>query len=65
MTPSDQALLHAVLRTDFGAFLERCFLTLNPGRTFLPNWHHKAIAYQLERIRRGEINRLIINMPPP
>jgi hypothetical protein len=31
---------------------------------FLPNWHIKAIAYQLERIRRGEINRLIINMPP-
>src|SRR6185503_17557267 len=24
----------------------------------------RAIAYQLERIRRGEITRLIINLPP-
>ena len=30
----------------------------------MPNWHITAIAYQLERIRRGEITRLIINMPP-
>ena len=27
-------------------------------------WHVEAIAYQLERVRRGEIRRLIINMPP-
>ena len=41
-----------------------CFLYLNPGAPYLPNWHIKAIAYQLDRIRRGEITRLIINMPP-
>jgi predicted phage terminase large subunit-like protein len=39
-------------------------MTLNPGSPYLPNWHISAIAYQLERIRRGGINRLIINMPP-
>ena len=27
-------------------------------------WHVEAIAYQLERVRRGEVRRLIINMPP-
>jgi predicted phage terminase large subunit-like protein len=64
MTIEDRALLNAALRSDFVLFLKRCFLTLNPGRTFLPNWHLFAIAYQLERIRRGEINRLIINLPP-
>src|SRR5260370_16426973 len=41
-----------------------CFLYLNPGAPFLQNWHIKAIAYQLDRVRRGEIPRLIINMPP-
>ena len=46
------------------AFCTRCVLHLNPGAAFLPNWHIKAIAYQLDRIRRGEITRLIINMPP-
>ncbi|WP_439394112.1 phage terminase large subunit [Bradyrhizobium sp. PMVTL-01] len=64
MTNLDVALLDAVLRTDFESFVHRCFLHLNPGAQFLPNWHIRAIAYQLERVRRGEITRLIINMPP-
>ncbi len=61
---NDQSVFYALLRSDFESFLHRCFLTLNPGATYLPNWHIKAIAYQLDRIRRGETNRLIINMPP-
>jgi len=35
---------------------------LNKGYT--PSWHHEQIAHQLERIERGEIDRLIITMPP-
>ena len=57
-------MLDAILRNDLESFLRRCLVTLNPGMPFLPNWHIKAIAYQLERVRRGEVNRLIINMPP-
>lgn len=64
MTHSDQAVLDAALRNDFPTFLHRCMLTLNPGAPFLPNWHIDAIAYQLERVRTGEVKRLIINMPP-
>jgi predicted phage terminase large subunit-like protein len=64
MNQSDQEIFRAVLRSDFLAFLHRCMLTLNPGAPFLSNWHIEAIAYQLERVRRGEITRLIINMPP-
>lgn len=59
-----KALLNAILRNDFESFLQRCLAMLNPGTPYLPNWHISAIAYQLERVRRGEINRLIINMPP-
>ena len=59
-----QQALDYILRTNFECFLQMCFLYLNPGATYLPNWHIKAIAYQLDRIRRGEITRLIINMPP-
>src|ERR1700674_1734950 len=59
-----QQAVDAILRNDFEIFLERCLLSLNPGAPFLPNWHIKAIAYQLDRIRRGEITRLAINMPP-
>src|SRR6516165_4002478 len=64
MTTQDVALFDELLRRDFMTFLHRCFLWLNPGATFLPNWHIRAIAYQLERVRRGEITRLIINLPP-
>ena len=64
MNSQEIVLLDEILRSDFGKFLHRCFLWLNPGATFLPNWHIRAIAYQLERIRRGEITRLIINLPP-
>src|SRR5712671_2488658 len=61
---SDGRLLQALLRNDFRAFVERVFLTLTPGQTFIRSWHLEAIAYQLERVRRGETKRLIINMPP-
>ena len=64
MNCSDQDFLNAALRSDFPAFLHRCVLTLNPGAPFLPNWHIEAIAYQLEKIRTGELTRLIINLPP-
>src|SRR5215469_2237436 len=64
MNSHDTERLHAVLRSDFVTFLYRCFLHLNPGAIFLPNWHIRAIAYQLDRVRRGEITRLIINLPP-
>jgi predicted phage terminase large subunit-like protein len=59
-----QQAFNYILRANFECFLQMCFLYLNPGAPYLPNWHIKAIAYQLDRIRRGEITRLIINMPP-
>jgi predicted phage terminase large subunit-like protein len=57
-------MLNAVLRSNFKSFLYRCMLTLNPGAVFMPNWHIDAIAHQLQRVRAGEITRLIINLPP-
>ena len=59
-----QQAVDFILRNNFERFPQMCFLHLNPGAPFLPNWHIKAIAYQLDRVRRGEITRLIINMPP-
>lgn len=57
-------LFNAIIRSDFASFVHRSVLTLNPGSIFIPNFHIDAIAYQLELIRRGEINRLVINLPP-
>ena len=61
---SDARLLEALLRNDFRAFLHKVFATLSPGQTYVNTWHVEAIAQRLERVRRGEIRRLIINMPP-
>jgi hypothetical protein len=60
----DERLYRALLRNDFRAFLEKTFRTLSPGDKYVWNWHIDAIAWRLERVRRGEIKRLIINMPP-
>lgn len=32
--------------------------------TYKVNWHHKMLADALERVERGELKRLIVNMPP-
>jgi predicted phage terminase large subunit-like protein len=61
---SEVRLLRALLRQNFNAFVEKAFATLAPGQAFDPGWHLRAIGWQLERVRRGEITRLIINMPP-
>jgi predicted phage terminase large subunit-like protein len=63
-TFSERDLLRAVLREDFPSFLRKTFDTLSPGQRFIPGWYMDALAYQLERVRTGEIKRLIINMPP-
>jgi predicted phage terminase large subunit-like protein len=62
--PFDRRVLEATLRRDFGSFVHKAFNSLSPGQVFVPGFYIDAIVYQLERMRRGEITRLIINMPP-
>ena len=62
--PSDRRILEALLRSDFRAFVQKVFATLAPGQRYVGAWNIEAIAWRLERLRRGEIRRLIINMPP-
>jgi predicted phage terminase large subunit-like protein len=54
----------AALRLRFDLFLMRCFLTVNPGAAFVDNWHIDAMVHQVERIRDGEVRRLIVNVCP-
>ena len=53
-----------ILHNDFGAFLQRSFLELNPQGQFEPNWHIEVLAAKLEQVRRGKCKRLIVNLPP-
>jgi predicted phage terminase large subunit-like protein len=60
----EQAFHDVILRENFDALVRRIVMMLNPGSPYLPNRHIDAIGYQLKRVQRGEITRLIINMPP-
>ena len=53
--PSEARALEALLRNDFRAFVHKVFTTLCPGQDYVSSWHVEAIAWQLERVRRGEI----------
>ena len=54
----------AFSRNDFYTFMHRAFLELNPRTPFFHNWHNELIAAKLEACLRGEVGRLIINVPP-
>jgi predicted phage terminase large subunit-like protein len=56
--------LAAVCRQDLSSFAERSFRELNPGTSYVPNFHQHAITAALERMRTGSLRRLIINVPP-
>jgi predicted phage terminase large subunit-like protein len=61
LTPEEYRTL---LRQDLSPFIHKSFSELNPQTKFLPNWHNEVIAAELEKCRRGETKRLIINLPP-
>jgi predicted phage terminase large subunit-like protein len=69
MTPQPPAALSreeylAALRSDFYTFLHRCFVELNPSLRFLSNWHIELLAATLQGLGKGDLRRLIINIPP-
>ncbi len=54
----------AILRNDLTSFIELSFFELNPGTEFIPGKYIDLIASALEKCRRGQTKRLIINLPP-
>lgn len=54
----------AILRADLASFTSKVFQTVDPLGEYQHSWHIDLIADRLEAAYRGEIKRLIINMPP-
>lgn len=54
----------ALLSNDQVAFTQACFQTVDPAHEYLHNWHIDCVIEYLQAMQRGEIRRLIINMPP-
>lgn len=62
-TTTKEAYL-AAIAADLKVFTRHAFNTIFPGKEFLDNWHVDAIIHHLELCVKGEMPRLIINMPP-
>jgi predicted phage terminase large subunit-like protein len=45
-------------------FVREAWHVLEPEARYVPNWHIDAICAHLEAVTRGDINRLLINVPP-
>ena len=64
MTRSTRQEFEMILRKDFLTFITKAFYALNPGIEFEDNWHIWAMVHYLNLCRSGEINRLLITLPP-
>ncbi len=62
--PMKKQMLKALLRRDFSSFIAKVFAELNPGSIYEHNWHIDLIADYLSAVSKGQISRLIINIPP-
>ena len=56
--------LRELYRTSFAVFAQRFIKVVAPGLVLEWNWHHDLICYWLEKLARGEIERLLICVPP-
>jgi hypothetical protein len=51
---NNRAVLDAILRSDFNAFIQKAFTTVSPGDAFAGNWHIEAMAHELNKLMRNE-----------
>ncbi len=51
-------------RRSFHEFVRQAWPIIEPATPFCDNWHIGAICEHLEAVTRGEIQRLLINVPP-
>lgn len=57
-------VLNFALANNLSAFTQKVFHTVSPGIKYSHNWHIDCIADYLNAMEAGEIQDLIINMPP-
>ena len=60
----DRRILRAWLRQDLSCYVQKVFHTLEPGTAYEHNWHIDHLCWHLMRVARGDVRRLIINVPP-
>lgn len=64
MQMPDRHEFEAILRTDFVAFVERCFFEIKGAMPYLDNFHVPVICSDLMALQSGDFRRLAIALPP-
>jgi predicted phage terminase large subunit-like protein len=59
-----EALEAEIARRDLHFFVEKTWHLVEPSVPFRSNWHVRKLCRVLEQVTRGELKRLIINVPP-
>ncbi|WPX97710.1 hypothetical protein [Candidatus Fokinia crypta] len=57
-------IFSSILREDFYSFFYKAFRTLHPTKELYQNWHIRCFIENIKLIEKGDINRLIVNIPP-
>jgi len=55
---------YAECKRSLHTFIKHAWPIICPGHAFVDNWHIKSICEHLEAVTRGDILRLVINIPP-
>lgn len=61
--PDEQLLIKEKCEASFYEFVVHAWQTLE-NRDFIPGWHVNALCEHLEATYRGDIRKLVINLPP-
>jgi hypothetical protein len=64
MKPITYVEFDAITRCFLSVFIQRVFAELNPGVTYLDNFHIHMIIAELEKMRFGDLQQLLVAMPP-
>lgn len=62
--PQLEAVRAEQARRSLYRFVEQAWPLIEPETPFASNWHLKVMCERLEQVSRGDIKRLIINVPP-
>ena len=60
----DRRICNAILRHSLFPFVQRSFMATRNGQMIETNFYLDAICHALEKVARGEIQRLLIIAPP-
>lgn len=61
---NENLILNALLRENLNCFVHKAFNELHPGTEFISTWHVQGMCFWLGQVIAGNINRLLITVPP-